>query len=213
MPTKRGGIFLAKVTGNQDSKNWLGRLEVELPGYGSENKHANLRMTSLAASKNCGVVWLPDKGDELVVVSTGNEFISLGSVYNGDMSPPYSNEDGNNEERLFLTPAGNELRFSDKGGKEVIRITSVKDVLIQATGEGSFYVEAAKDIDVEAKEYIKAKAGKDIEVDAKGEIKVKSGKSITVEAQQDITIKATATLNLQGQVVNIKGSAINLQRA
>lgn len=219
-------LYLAKVADTDEEDRSLARFTVELIGYPDKPLIRKVRMLSPAATADAGLVWIPDVGDEVVVAQMGgpNDWIALGCLYNGSNAPPYSNDDGDNTDRLLLTPGGSELRFSDAAGKESIRVAtkggselliseesgsevisviSTKNVIIEAGGAGAVTVKAGTDVTVEAT----AK----VEVTSSAGLTLKSDATLDIEGAT-VTVKAQGPLNLEGALVNVKGNMIKLGR-
>ena len=133
------------VTGTvQDTRDpqGLGRIQVKLQGFNQEVTLPWVRVAWLHASKDFGQVVLPEKDDEVVVLQgAGNnqdQMICLGSVYNGNRKPPYSNADGNNDKKVFRTRSGHLLEFDDhSGGEKVTLQTPDGAVLLELDHAGS----------------------------------------------------------------------------
>ncbi len=227
-------LYLAKVVETADEDRSLARFTVELLGFPDKPVVRKVRMLSPAASADAGMVWLPNPGDEVVVAQMGGpgQWVSLGCVYNGSNAPPYSNDDGDNVERVMLTPGGSELRFDDTAGKESIRlatkggselliseeggselisITSTKDVTIDAGGTGVLTVNAGTDCTVKAGGGVTVEATGQLEVKATAGLTLKSDATLDIEGLT-VTVKADTALNLEGAVVTVKGNMIKLGR-
>ena len=134
-------IVTGKVKSTKDPEG-LGRIQVTLQGFNQPMDLPWVRMAWLYASKDFGQVVLPEVDDEVVVLQgAGNspdQMVCLGSVYNGNHKPPYSNSDGKNDKKVFKTRAGHVLEFDDHSGGEKITLqTPDGAVLLELDHKGS----------------------------------------------------------------------------
>ena len=84
------------------------------------------RMVTPMAGKNRGLVMLPDKGTEVIVVFAYRSLtpIVIGAVYNGkdDKAEPYRNDDKKNNKRVFWSRSGHQVIFDDTPGAEKVEV-------------------------------------------------------------------------------------------
>ena len=116
--------------------------------------------------------------------------IVVGSVYNGVDTPPYANEDGENNLRVFQSRSGHRLTFDDTAGAERIELISHNEELriIWDSANKTLSVYSGKDIIIEAKETISMKC-KDFILEADKTISVSAGTTM------DVATKATCTVD------------------
>jgi phage baseplate assembly protein V len=200
------GLVEALVTDNEDPQK-LGRVKLKFPGLPDAPESAWARVSTPMAGKKRGWVSIPEVGDEvLVAFSHGdvNHAVVVGSVYNGVDVPPYTNDDGKNNLRVFQSRSGHRVTFDDTDGSERIElVTSNEEVkVIWDSKEKTLSLYAGKDIIVEAKEKIELKC-KDFALDASGSVSVKAGSTLELEGSSGGTIKSDGTLTLKGSAVQI----------
>lgn len=97
-----------------------------------------VRMASPMAGGSRGMVMLPDKGTEVILVY-GTQALHpylVGCVYNGgeDKAEPYANDDGDNNVRLFWSRAGSMVMFSDEPGNEFVSLGATSGSRMDVTG-------------------------------------------------------------------------------
>jgi hypothetical protein len=121
----------------------------------------------------------------------------LGSLWNGQDSPPESNADGENNHRTIKSRSGHVLRLNDKSGNETIEIIdkSGKNRIIIDTAKNSITIEADADIT------IKSATGK-LTMQANG-IEMKSQMGISAEAATNMDLKANALVTVKGSMIRL----------
>lgn len=227
-------LYLGKVVEAEkaDDRKYA-RFNVELVGFEGKPVVRKVRWVSPAATKDAGHVWLPDVGDEVVVAPLAGpeDWVALGCLYNGTNTPPFSNDDGKNLERLWITPGGSEVRLNDEEGKEsitiatkkgcellisqesgseMISITSNKDVLIDAKSDGGVMIKSGGDTVVKATGNVEVKATGELNLEGTTGAKLKSSVNLDVEATGNLTLKGV-NVTLEGTaMVTVKGPMIKL---
>lgn len=199
-----------------------GRISVKLLGFGKEAPEIRkIPFVSPAASAKSGFYWQPDPGDYVVVAPLGgtNEWIALGSIYSSKNNPFKDQQKDKNEHRQLLSPGGNEITLDDKADAEKITIKTkggCEIVISQESGKELISLTSKKDIKIDAKGKVFINAAEDVKVVAKGKAFVTSSAGITVESKGKLDIKATgplkikstAAVEIQGAMVKIKADAV-----
>ena len=127
-----------------------GRVKVQFPWFdGGATVTEWCRVSQLYAGGGYGSVFVPEKGDEVLVAFVHGDMrfpIVLGGLYNGVDKPPTARTDGR-DQKIIRTKAGHEVLLDD--GKKEIRITTAEggNVTVTATGEIKL---KAKKVTVEA---------------------------------------------------------------
>ena len=147
------GLVEGLVTDNVDPEK-LGRVRVKFPTLPDMPDSWWARLAMPMAGQERGWMTIPEVGDEVVVSfvhGSQDNAIVLGSVYNGVDTPPYANEDGENNLRVFQSRSGHRLTFDDTAGEERIElITHNEEIrLIWDSKEKVLSVYSGKDIIVE----------------------------------------------------------------
>ena len=150
---------------------------------------------------------IPEIEDEVLVSFVHGDHdhaIVLGSLYNGKDTPPYANEDKENNLRVFQSRSGHRLTFDDTKGEERIELISHNEEIriIWDSKEKVLSVYSGKDIIVEAKETISWKC-KDFIVDASNSISMKAGTEMKVETGTSCTVNGGGSLTLTASMTKI----------
>lgn len=193
------GVMVGVVTNNQDPEN-LHRVKICFPWIAEKVESTWARVATPMAGGGRGAYFLPEVEDEVLVAfehGMVDQPYVIGSLWNGQDSPPESNENGENNNRTIMSRSGHVLRLNDKSGSETIEVIDKtgKNKIIIDTGGNSITIEADTEIT------IKASSGK-LRIQANG-IEIKSQASLSVEATQNIDIKAGAQLTLKGAMINL----------
>jgi uncharacterized protein involved in type VI secretion and phage assembly len=142
------GVVEAIVEENEGDDE--GRIKVRFPWFdGGSTVTDWCRVSQLYAGGGYGSVFVPEKGDEVLVAFIHGDMrfpIVLGGLYNGVDKPPTARTDGR-DQKIIRTKAGHEVLLDD-GNKE-IRITTAEggNVTVTATGEIKL---VAKKVTIEA---------------------------------------------------------------
>ncbi len=119
------GAVIGVVTNNTDPDGW-GRIKVRFPWLHDAEESHWARIAQPYAGAGRGSFWLPEIGDEVVVVfdrNDPNQPYVLGGVWNGnDAVPPPGNPDGVDNHKIWRTRNGHQIIFEDTEGGERITI-------------------------------------------------------------------------------------------
>ncbi len=172
------------VTNNQDPDK-LGRVKVRFPWLGDQDESFWARAAAPMAGKGRGFYCLPEVDDEVLVAFEHGliEFpYILGALWNGEDTPPASNDDGKNNIRVFQSRSGNLIRFEETEGKEKIEIKDVKgnSSIVFDASDGSVSISSAGKLKLH---------GKEIEITSDTGSKIEAGSDLKVQAQGNLTVK------------------------
>jgi uncharacterized protein involved in type VI secretion and phage assembly len=193
------GPVLGTVTNNKD-KDGLNRVQVKLPWIGNGEEGPWARVVMPMAGNNRGLYFLPDPGDEVLVLFDRGDVrfpYVIGALWNGKDKAPANNDDGSNNLRIIRSRSGHVVSFNDEPGKEAFTI-------VDASGKNSILIDTAKNA-------ITITSDKDIALAApNGKVTI-SAKTIDIKASSDgtftsggkMTVHATDDLAVQGKTVNI----------
>lgn len=187
------GIVEAIVIDNVDPDQ-MGRVKVKFPMLPEAPESFWARLVMPMAGRNRGWMTIPEIEDEVLVAFMHgdiNNAIVLGAVYNGIDTPPYANEDQENNLRVFQSRSGHRVTFDDTDGAERVELITFDDsirVLWDAANK-VLSVYSEKDIIIEAKEKISMtcsnfmlSATDSISINAGGDLKVQAGSTIAEQA-------------------------------
>lgn len=200
------GLVEAIVVDNVDPEK-LGRVKVKYPTLPDTPESTWARLAMPMAGRERGWMTIPEIDDEVLVAfahGSHDDAIVLGSLYNGVDTPPYANEDGENNLRVFQSRSGHRLTFDDTAGSERIElITHNEEIrLIWDAKEKVLSVYSGKDIVVEAVDTISWKC-KDFVVEASNSISMKAGANMEVKAGANCTVDGGGMLTLTAAMTKI----------
>ena len=150
---------------------------------------------------------IPEKDDEVLVSFMHGDVqnaVVVGSLFNGVDTPPYANEDGENNLRVFQSRSGHRVTFDDTEGDERIElITHNEEIrLIWDAKEKTLSIYAGKDIVIEAKETVSMKC-RDFIVEADQTISMHAGQNVRVDAGQAMTIDGGKNLVMHAGTIKL----------
>lgn len=185
------GVTVGIVTNNKDEEG-LGRVKVKFPWLSDTDESNWARVLSPMAGKECGVYFLPEVGDEVLVAFEQGDIeypYILGGLWNGKDKPPDSNNDGKNNQRIIKSRSGHIIRLDDTEGEEKIEVIdqSGKNSIMINTKNNAITITADADITIQSKN---------------GKLKL-SGKGIEINSQAEIKIAASQDMKLKGTMVDI----------
>lgn len=176
-----GGVYLAIVESNKLDER--GRIGITI-SYSDRAGSYPAYITSFMAGNQHGALFLPEEKDQVLVAFVNgvpDAPVIIGSLWSQKGKPPESNADGKNDIKLIKTRAGNEIRITDKDGKEQIEI---------AGKEGTTRVAlliAKKTIEIMTVEKVLVRAKKvtlDGNVDVTGRLVVGSSSTTTIDGNR-----------------------------
>jgi uncharacterized protein involved in type VI secretion and phage assembly len=200
------GLVEAICVDNVDPEK-LGRIKVKFPTLPEMPESDWARLSMPMAGRERGWMTIPEKDDEVLVAFMHGDFnhaVVVGSLYNGVDTPPYANEDQENNLRVFQSRSGHRLTFDDKKGDERIELISHNEEIriTWDAKEKTLGVYSGKDIIVEAKETISWKC-KDFIVEAGNSISMKAGQTVEMKAGSTMTVDGGNSLTLTASMTKI----------
>ena len=194
------GVLVGIVKENQDPDN-LGRVQIEFPFWQSQGLSEWARVATPMAGEEKGLYFLPEIGDEVLVVFEGGNIHApyvIGSLWNGKDKPPETN-DGENNIRKIKSRSGHEIIFDDSDqAKLVIKSSAGHEITLDdaAGGENlSITDKSGNKIVIDASQNA-------ITLDCTGQLSIKAN-IIEIQAQANLKISAGAILTLEGALVQI----------
>ncbi len=200
------GLVEAIVVDNVDPEE-LGRVKVKFPTLPDMPESAWARLVMPMAGRERGWMTIPEVDDEVLVAFLHGDIehaIVVGSLYNGVDTPPYANEDGENNLRVFQSRSGHRVTFDDTSGSERIELVTCNEEVrvIWDAANKTLSVYAGKDIILEAKENFTIEC-KDLTIQADQSVSIEAGTTLELKASQSGTVDGGTALVLKGQVVKI----------
>jgi len=199
-------VVVGVVTDIKDEGK-LCRVQVKFPFLpdGSE-KAAWATVVMMGAGKDRGWFTLPEKDDEVLVMFEHGDIdrpIVIGALWNGKDKAPDNNADGKNARRSWKSKSGHKviledvegfISIEDGGGIGTVKIDAKNNKIEITAKQGDVGVQCKTDMTILAGE---------IEITGKGNVDL-MGKSTGVDAS------ATATVKIDGNMVALKGSTIDI---
>jgi uncharacterized protein involved in type VI secretion and phage assembly len=200
------GLVEALVVDNVDPDQ-LGRVKLKFPLLPEAPESTWSRLVMPMAGKERGWMTIPEVGDEVLVAFVHgdiNNAIVVGAMYNGVDTPPYANEDGDNNLRVFQSRSGHRVTFDDTDGDERVELILHNEEIrvIWDAANKVIGVYSGKDIIVEAKETISVKC-KDFILEAGNSIGMKSGSSTEIKTGSSLKVDGGGKLTLKGAKTDI----------
>lgn len=220
------GIHTGIIKQLQDDPAKESRILVELPWMNGKTKELWARVTTLYATNEGGCLFLPEKGDEVIIGFINQDPshpVILGSLYGSKHKPPFDYQAENNKKMLvtrsklriefdeekkiitLLTPGKNQIEINDD--KKCIKMSdqNKNEVVMDESG---ILLSSEKDIVLKAKGNVKTDASAKVEIGAKSDVAI-NGSNIKAVAQIGFSAKgnATAELTASGQTT-IKGAMV-----
>lgn len=195
------GVVIAQVTNNIDTTG-QGRVQVHFPWLPEIEPWARVAVPMAGSER--GTYFIPQVDDEVLVAfdhgDVRNPYI-VGSLWNGQDSPPATAPTDAVNKRVIRTPQGHEVEFDDV--KQSITITSSTDqtvtidpqkIELKTSGDtATFTLDKGGQISIQANQGIELKAP-----------------SITLDGQQ-VEIKSKTRTNLNGgQQCSIQASLVKI---
>ena len=200
------GLVEAIVIDNVDPER-LGRIKVKYPMLPEMPESYWARVVTPMAGRERGWVSIPEVDDEVLVSFVRGDIqnaVVVGSLYNGKDTPPYANEDGDNNLRVFQSRSGHRLTFDDTQGEERVELILHNEEIkvIWDSTEKVLSVYSGKDIIIEAKETFSLKCT-DFVVDASNSVNITSGADTTMEAGANLAQEAGGNLTLEASLIKL----------
>jgi len=205
-------FVLGCVSDNKDPDK-LHRVRVSIPKGKEENSEWIPVVTSYAG-ENAGLYFLPDIGDQVIVVSLDEENKQkavLGSIWDNNTPPPETgenadadlNQDGKNALCFFKSHSGAMIILDDTSESEKIQlISSDPETRLEfSVADELTEFSSGKDLVLQAKKTITFNAEK---------IEIKASKKLSYKSE-DLQLKASKKLKMNAdKQISIKGSTVKL---
>ena len=209
------GVVCAQVTDNNDPDDH-GRLKLKFPWLNDKYETDWVRMMHPGAGPDSGIVWMPEKDDEVLVAFEHGDIRQpyvLGALFNGVDKPKLGDglfDNGKVKRRGMISRLGHMMLFFDADDKKGIYIVS-EDGNLKLTMS-----ETDKKIEIKTSKHtitLDDDANK-VTIESSGDMDLKAGDSGTMNITAGtINIKASsggATVDGGGGAVTVKGTQIKL---
>jgi uncharacterized protein involved in type VI secretion and phage assembly len=124
-PDLLDGVYTGIVTSNHDPLE-MGRVKLRFPWMDDATESHWARMVQPYAGAERGLFFLPEVGDEVLVMFELGAFsqpLVLGGTWNGKDAPPEPGDpDGSNHHKVIETRSGHTLKFGDEPGNAFIEL-------------------------------------------------------------------------------------------
>ncbi|MGW7253709.1 phage baseplate assembly protein V [Streptomyces sp. NPDC054834] len=177
------GVVEALVVENEGDDE--GRVKLQFPWFDGTTVTEWCRVGQLYAGNGYGSVFVPEKGDEVLVAFVHGDMrfpIVLGGLYNGQDKPPAARA-GGRDQKLIRTKHGHQVLLDDTASQAAVRITSAAGHVVELDDQG-------KAVRITAAE------GGSVTVSAQGEITIKAPKVTVDSASIELGAGATEPLVL-----------------
>lgn len=193
------------VKENQDPQK-LGRVTVTITVEGKTFTTGWIQIIMPGAGANRGWFFIPEAGDEVLVMFRDGEPLVVGALWGKD-KPPDANPDGNNPHRRITSRSGSSVLLDDDGDTIIIEDGTGKGRITFDAKNNKILVEALQGdvcfqapngtmtIDVDGNTELDAK--QNLEIHCGGEMNLTCPTSIDIKGG-DVSISGTAGTNLCG---------------
>jgi len=222
------GIQIAKVVevGNDTDGNF--RIKIKLTSMIDKSETIMARLSNLYASESCGIVFLPEVDDEVIVAFINNDprnAVILGSVFSSKrampVTPDKKNEiksivtkskmkvtfDEKNKIITIETPGGNKFILDDKAKKIELADSNRNKIMMNSSG---ITLDSGKDVKISAKGQITINAMMGAKIEAKTTLDL-NATSIKIDAKAALEAKANGMAKLQSSgILTIQGTLVKI---
>jgi len=190
------GVQIGTVKKIQDDPDGQTRIQVDVPMITPSGDGVWARITSPYATKNAGVFFMPEVGDEVVLSFLNNDPsfpIIVGSLYSSQRTPPFTPDEKNTHKAIVSNA---QLKIDMDDVKKVIQITTPGGhSVVMSDDQQSISI-----VDSNKNKLEMTSSG--ISMSSPGDITIKATGQIQIQAQTSATVQATTDLSLKGMNVN-----------
>ena len=194
---------IATVVDNVDPER-LARVRLAFSTLPGDDASAWAPLSALGAGADRGWFFLPEIGDEVLVMFEHGEFdrpVVIGALWNGEDAPPEQNG-GKNERRCIVSRAGSRIVFDDDAGKVTLE---------DGGGAGTIEIDTSGRITLEA-------SSGDVCLQAPGGEMLMAARAISIHAQaachieslDGIAFGADRSVQFRGAMLQVHGQKVEL---
>ena len=191
------GLAVATVTNNQDPEG-LARVRVRLPWQPESQESYWARLVVPMALAEQGTYFLPEVGSQVLCGFEMGDLTHpcvLGCLWNTEMAPPDSNDDGQNNIRKIKTRSDSELCFFDGEPPSLeLKLSSGKRLFMDDT---TVVLE-----DENGNKFEIDSSANSVKIISNGDLCLE-GMNVKIDAGASMDISASGTMTIQGAMVQI----------
>jgi len=199
------GAVTGIVSNNKDPEGH-GRIKINFPWLSEDSESDWVRVVSFMAGSERGGFFLPEVGDEVLVVFEHGDInypYVIGALWNSEDVPPETNKDGKNNIRKITSRSGHEIVFNDDNEqrKEKLEIHTKaghKITLDDSAGQEKIEISdktGSNKITIDSVQ-------NSVHIESAMQLKIKAN-VVEIEATGSLTLKSNAILTIQGMPVKI----------
>ena len=192
------GLQIGKIRQIDQDPDGQTRVLVDVPVIGMEGNGIWARLASGYATRNGGIFFVPEIGDEVILGFLNDDPgfpIVLGSLYSSMQTPPYA-ADAPNTNKAIVTKA--QIKISMDDVKKKLQIETPGGHIITMNDED----QTITIVDSNRNKMKFSSGG--LELQSVADISIKANGTISMEAGNGITLKSDTDLNMQAINVNAK---------
>lgn len=169
------------------------------------------QLANFYATKNAGLGFLPEVGDDVVVGNIDGDPRSpviLGSLYNKTNTPPNPAQDENNYIKSITTKSLLTVSFDDEKKIIVIKTPAGNTITVSDDDKSIEVVDQTKNSIKLSTDGIVLTSKKDLKMTATGDISLAATGKLTLESKQDMTATSSMNISHKAQIgFTAKGTA------
>ena len=225
----RGGSHsptLGVVTNNDDPKG-LGRVKVKIPSLKDGEESAWARLVVPGGGKKRGFQWLPEVGDEVLVLFEHEDIhrpLVVGGLWSDKNPSPEPSKSclgskGEVNDHRLVSRTGMKLVIGDDSKDQAIAIlnpgddiyvkVSETDSLVEISSKGDVKIRTDGEVSIQSKGKLAIK-GSEVEIKSDGKLALQ-GAQTQIKSNANMDIEAGAMMKTQaGAIFTIKGALVQI---
>ena len=192
------GLQIGTVKKIHDDPDGQTRIQVDVPMIAPSGDGVWARIGSNYATKNAGIFFMPEVGDEVILSFVNNDPsfpVIVGSLYSSQKTSPFTPDEKNTNKAIV---SNSQLKITMDDDKKIIQILTPGGHIVTLSDDKK----SITIVDSNSNKMEMSSSG--IAITSASDITIKATGQIQMEAQTNVSIKATADLSLQGLNVNAK---------
>ena len=190
------GAQIGTVKKIEDDPDGQTRIQVDVPMIEPSGDGVWARIAGPYATKNAGVFFMPEVGDEVVLNFLNNDPsfpVIVGSLYSSQHAPPFT-PDQENTHKAIVSNA--QLKIDMDDVKKIVQIsTPGGHIVTMSDDQKSITIVDSNNNKLEM-------TSSGISMNSPGDISIKATGQIQIQAQTSVAVQATTDLSLKGMNVN-----------